>query len=219
MIERFRSIPSKTLLKIVGAIYGFGVLFSLLFGVQEVARLSFIVLFLTIIAVLVYSIKKITKLQVIILVLIGATGLISEIIGVRTGIIFGDYVYVTGLGPKIFSVPILLAGMWVIVSWYGLAVYNAMKKSAGLLAVIIAAWAVLIYDIFLEPFATAANLWIWNQGTVPILNYITWFVLALVFVFVLVRSKIRQENGQTILAIAGIQILYFCVISLIFTVQ
>ena len=219
MIKRLRATPSTAILKIVGAIYALGVVFSLIFGVQEVARLSFVVLFLTIILVLVYTTKHPTKGQIIVMGAIGLAGLVAEIIGVSTGIIFGEYEYVTGLGPKLFNVPLLLAPMWVLVSWYGLAIYEATKKQFGIYAVVVAAWAVVVYDIFLEPFATASNLWIWTQGYVPLINYATWFVLALAFVFLLVKSKVQQVNGSFVTSVAGIQILYFCVISIIFAVQ
>lgn len=219
MIEKLRKTPSTQLLKAVGAIYVMGVIFSLMFGVQEVARLSYAVLFLTILLVMAYTVRRLTKGQVVVMIVIGVSGLFAEIIGVSTGIIFGEYEYITGLGPKFFNVPLLLAAMWVLVSWYGLAVFEATKKQFGKYALLIAAWAVVMYDVFLEPFATASNLWVWADGYVPFINYATWFVLALIFVSLLVKSKVHQVNGSFVAGIALIQILYFCVISIIFAVQ
>ena len=35
------------------------------------------------------------------------------------------------------------------------------------------------YDFILEPFATTTkHYWVWTEGTVPVLNYVAWFVLS-----------------------------------------
>ena len=42
--------------------------------------------------------------------------MISEIVGVKFGIIFGDYKYGYALGYKIFEVPILIGANWAILT-------------------------------------------------------------------------------------------------------
>ena len=42
--------------------------------------------------------------------------MISEILGVKFGIIFGDYEYGNALGYKIFEVPLLIGANWAILT-------------------------------------------------------------------------------------------------------
>ena len=37
-----------------------------------------------------------------------------EVIGVETGLLFGDYEYGSGLGPKVLKVPMLMGVLWWI---------------------------------------------------------------------------------------------------------
>ena len=39
-------------------------------------------------------------------------GFAVEVIGVATGLLFGDYSYGTGLGPKVLDVPLLMGVLW-----------------------------------------------------------------------------------------------------------
>jgi hypothetical protein len=41
----------------------------------------------------------------------------------------------------------------------------------------------VIYDFILEPFATTVKgYWQWSEGSIPLLNYIAWFVLSALLV-------------------------------------
>ena len=44
-------------------------------------------------------------------------GMISEILGVKYGLIFGDYVYLDNLGVKILGVPVLIGVNWIILTF------------------------------------------------------------------------------------------------------
>ena len=41
-------------------------------------------------------------------------GFIFEIIGVKTGLIFGHYKYCNGLGTKVFDVPLIISLNWAL---------------------------------------------------------------------------------------------------------
>ena len=49
--------------------------------------------------------------------LIFIIGMISEILGVNYGLIFGEYVYLDNLGPKILGVPVLIGINWIILTF------------------------------------------------------------------------------------------------------
>ena len=48
--------------------------------------------------------------------------LLLEIIGAKTGLIFGSYSYGDVLGPKFFDLPLIIGLNWVIVIWGGILI-------------------------------------------------------------------------------------------------
>lgn len=107
-----------------------------------------------------------------------ALGFILEIIGVHTGVLFGDYTYGSALGFRLWGVPITIGLTWLLVTlpaWqivqYGkLNIYQKFML-AGLL--------VVMFDLILEQFAVAYGLWAWKGGEIPLYNYVCWFGISL----------------------------------------
>ena len=59
--------------------------------------------------------KKVAQDYFIFFVISFIIGLTTEIIGVNTGLLFGDYQYGSVLGPKLFGVPLLIGLNWFII--------------------------------------------------------------------------------------------------------
>lgn len=120
-------------------------------------------------------------------------GLSVEIIGVKTGLIFGEYSYGHVLGPKVFGTPIIIGLLW----W--LLVYTASSiveywDTPGIVKAFTVAILVTALDIVLEPVAIHLGFWSWNAVQVPLQNYFAWFVIAFVFAGVFSLSKVRIYN-------------------------
>lgn len=124
--------------------------------------------------------------------------MIIEILGVNTGIIFGNYYYGNILGLKFFEVPIIIGINWTIVI-YGLyslvdkfiPLNNLMKSSVvGFMAV--------LFDIILEPAAIKLNYWHWESQSVPIENYISWFFISFSLSFIGGKLLIKVNNTMVI---------------------
>ncbi len=60
--------------------------------------------------------------------------------------------------------------------------------------IIAAAALMVIYDLVLEQVAPLMDMWSWQKSTVPIQNYIAWFVIALVFQTIFKVRKIDTYN-------------------------
>lgn len=108
-------------------------------------------------------------------------GMLIEIIGVNSGIVFGDYSYGPLLGLKIFGVPVLIGITWLLVTlsaWQIVSFSNLNK----FYKIIVASWLVVMFDLVLEQFATAYGLWSWQNAVIPLKNYVTWFVVGAVIV-------------------------------------
>lgn len=102
---------------------------------------------------------------------------ILEIIGVKTGIIFGEYSYGFVLGPKIFGVPFIIGLNWVVVI-LGAIIISKMFFKNFLLSAIIAGLLAVIFDLALEPVAFKFGYWFWQWNIIPLQNYIAWFVIS-----------------------------------------
>lgn len=120
-------------------------------------------------------------------------GFFIEVIGVGTGEIFGKYTYGNALGPKILETPLMIGVNWLMLS-YGFASMLRYLKLNGLLTIILASAGMLVYDLVMEQVAPMLDLWYWNHGTIPLKNYVAWFVIALIFQALLVLFKIKLKN-------------------------
>lgn len=110
-----------------------------------------------------------------------------EYAGVNTGWPFGDYIYTSVLLPQIAGVPIAIAFAWfsVMISAY-LIIIDLFPKTAVLTAALISSVLVFSTDILLEPFASFINgFWLWSEGKIPFINFISWLVLGFLFSLIL----------------------------------
>lgn len=118
---------------------------------------------------------------------------ILEVVGVKTGLIFGDYYYGSTLGIKLFDVPLIIGFNWVLVILGSISISKLITNNLFLSAVI-SAFIALIFDLILEPIAIRLNYWNWSEGIIPIQNYLAWFIIALFSSFVFNYSKLNVSS-------------------------
>jgi putative membrane protein len=142
---------------------------------------------------------------------------VIEAIGVNSGVIFGEYIYLQGLGPKIMGTPLIIGINWLILVYCSRGVVLYIEDRYKLNISISKFWTVIIssslmvcYDIVLEIVAPIMKMWRFNDLTPPIQNYISWFIISIVFhsIFVNITDKkhiIYKESSYLFF----IQILFF----------
>ena len=140
-------------------------------------------------------------------------GLALEIVGVQTGLIFGNYKYGDGLGWKLFGTPLIIGLNWLLLVYASTSVSSRLKITR-ILQVVIAASILLVYDLILEPVAPKLEMWNWKNEFVPLKNFIAWFVLALLFSALLLFSKINIKNRLAPLILLC-QFLFFTLLNFI----
>ena len=153
--------------------------------------MSGLILYLTTIGVILSSRQK-GKL-LLFLSIAFCIGFTSEVIGIQTGILFGDYSYGTNLGFKLLGVPIVIGLLWGVLAVSSasfLAQFPALKKQAPFLAALL----MLGIDYIMEPVAIASDFWSWNGAIVPLWNYICWFVIAWILQIILKRGIFVESN-------------------------
>lgn len=116
-----------------------------------------------------------------------------EVIGVKTGILFGNYYYGNSLGYKLFNTPLIIGVNWLFMVYTSAVVVQKIKLPS-FLKIIFASCVMVLYDGVLEQVAPKLDMWHWNSNEAPIQNYITWFMLALLFHLMLDRLQIIIKN-------------------------
>lgn len=129
-----------------------------------------------------------------------------ELVGVQTGLVFGNYWYGNGLGFKIFSTPLLIGINWLFLAYISISISEKLV-SQPFLKITFAATLMLFYDLLLELVADYLDMWYWSENTVPIQNYIMWFFLAFIIQLIFHFSKIDFKNPLSSL-IYLVQILF-----------
>lgn len=119
--------------------------------------------------------------------------LILEIVGVKTGLIFGSYTYGDVLGLRIFDVPLIIGFNWTIISLSIAFILSELKTNLFVKALFAGCMAVLL-DFFIEPIAIKLGYWNWTGGEIPLQNYIAWFVISFVAVLILLVFNSDTKN-------------------------
>jgi uncharacterized membrane protein len=122
-------------------------------------------------------------------------GFAIEVVGVHTGFPFGRYAYGPSLGPRLLGVPVVIAFAWPMLAWPAALVARRLASSPGV-RVLIGAWALASWDLFLDPQMVAAGHWRWLDNatalpgvpSVPISDYAGWCCVALLMSAVLQRA-------------------------------
>ncbi len=134
-------------------------------------------------------------------------GYAIEAVGINTGWPFGEYSYGPVLWVKILETPLFIGVNWLLLILVTHQIAFRFTKS-HLLASVFGAILMLGYDLILEPFAIATGMWTWANLSVPVENYVAWFIIA--FVMHLIMNIYPLKGSfKLALTIFLVQILFF----------
>lgn len=100
-------------------------------------------------------------------------GFLVEVVGVKTGWIFGNYQYGSALGFTILETPVLIGLNWVLLT-YCVGCFVHPFRVPSWVKVLIGSSLLVFLDYFMEPVAMKNDFWNWQNGTIPNQNYIGW---------------------------------------------
>lgn len=150
--------------------------------------------------------------HIIIFLLIALIGFSVEIAGVLTGVVFGEYSYGRALGFKILGTPPLIGLNWLMLVYAVFLMVNKMKLSV-FLKIITGASIMVVYDIIMEPVAIRLDMWSWGGGSIPIQNYIAWFVISAVMLSIMYSAGLKYKNKVAI-TLFFVQMAFFLILNL-----
>lgn len=134
-------------------------------------------------------------------------GFFAEVVGVHTGLLFGNYSYGAALGIKLWDVPLLIGLNWLMLVYSTGTIVSNLKVNTWLKATVGAGLMVLL-DFFMEPVAMQFDFWTWEGGHIPLSNFIGWFGLSLLLQL---YFQLADVNKQNLLApyVYVLQLLFF----------
>lgn len=130
-----------------------------------------------------------------------------EVAGVHTGMVFGEYSYGDTLGFKLFDVPLVMGLNWLTLIYSIGVVFNRLNANI-IVKSTIGALLLTFLDFFIEPIAIHYDYWSWQTVSVPIQNYIAWFLISFVFLLFFYSLKFKKENKLALLYFM-VQLLFF----------
>jgi len=156
------------------------------------------------------------------------TGMVTEIIGVKTGILFGNYHYGTLMGYRFNGVPFLIGINWAITVFCCCVIVHKIESylmkrlpDAAAIAPAISTLSFIIdvgllatlFDFIIEPVAVKLGYWQWHTATIPQLNYVCWFLISAALAWVFRKLNFNKQN-QFAVHLFAIQLLFFFALSI-----
>lgn len=157
----------------------------------ENAELTWLNILLTSFLLLLFENHQLNHVLTMIFIVIG--GFVIELIGINSSLLFGEYSYGEALGVKFANTPPVIGLNWLCIIIAAVNLSNILPiNNLYLKALISGAFAVGL-DYVIEPVAIKYNMWTWEDNSIPISNYITWFFFAVLFAFLYLRSH-KERN-------------------------
>lgn len=145
---------------------------------------------------------------------IGIATFSIEVVGVKTGKIFGEYSYGNILGIKLLGVPLIIAFNWALVLTGIYSFVYQYRSLSNPLKIILISLLTVTFDILLEPVAVTLDYWNWYSGNVPFQNYTAWFLIAFLFTSIGIVLKI-SINTRFISHYILAQTIFFLILNIL----
>jgi putative membrane protein len=145
-------------------------------------------------------------------VLLYTIGYGVEILGVKTGLLFGSYNYGSTLGIQLLNVPLIIGVNWFVLAIGARGCVNRITEKTNL-QVLCAALLMVGLDFLIEPVAMKYDFWNWFQNEVPLQNYFMWFLVS-ISMQALLNKKSTLIPFSLGLAIIASQFIFFGVLLL-----
>jgi putative membrane protein len=161
-------------------------------------------------ALIIYTQKDKNKFFYLFMLAAIVVGVIVEIIGVNTAILFGEYSYGKVLGVQLNNVPLIIGVNWFIVMYCcGISTHTLLNKTIeklntetaqppkylkGLSLIIDGATFAVFLDWIMEPVAVKLGYWQWKTAAIPFYNYLCWFVISIGLLTVFHFCTFSKQN-------------------------
>ena len=143
-----------------------------------------------------------------------SVGMVSEILGVQYGLIFGNYTYGSALGFQFMGVPFMIGINWCILVFITGSIAQFFTKKIEF-QLLISVVLMLFLDLVMEPVAPQLDFWTFETGLAGVQNYIGWTLVALPLQLIYHKSNVKVV-GPFPFHLYLLQILFFTILLLKF---
>jgi len=141
-------------------------------------------------------------------------GFMAELLGVQTGLLFGDYAYGGVLGPKVWGTPLMIGINWMMLGYAaGILSNTLLGPLHWVLRGTLAALLMVGLDVLIEPVAIAYDFWSWGGGSIPLSNYVGWFLVAFPLECFFAYYH-RATRNKVAISLFVLQVLFFGILAL-----
>ncbi len=187
------SLKIKILIAVLVILYTVGV-----FGIMTpqyrtmFLALSDVNLFISFLILIIARKRKISKWYLFIAFTF-IVGMAVEWIGVHTGYLFGNYEYGHNLGRKLDGIPYVIGFNWALIVICSATLAKHFFRYSYLTP-LFASLIMVGFDILMEPVAISSDFWTWNDGYIPIFNYVCWFLVGIFLQLIYHYFKLNESN-------------------------
>ncbi|MDZ5473825.1 carotenoid biosynthesis protein [Bacillus sp. 31A1R] len=145
----------------------------------------------------------------------------AEHLGVKYGLIFGEYYYEKDFGIQVFGVPLTIGFAWymVIMTTHAISkkILNPLYNFYFIKYIGLTSLLAVIMDLIIDPVAfKAKEYWIWNGDSfyydIPLNNFFGWFLVSMIIQIVLFPIWKKKSMNLEPRWEKRIRILYFLII-------
>ncbi|MBN8697130.1 MAG: carotenoid biosynthesis protein [Bacteroidetes bacterium] len=140
------------------------------------------------------------------------SGFFLEVAGIHTGLIFGNYQYGNTLGIQFLNVPLVMGFNWLMLIYSAGVIFEPLKTNKYIKS-LLGAGLLVGLDLLLEPVAMKYDFWIWSNETIPLQNYVAWFVAAF-FMLLLFYNLNFSKNNRLALLLYIVQFVFFSILNI-----
>lgn len=140
-----------------------------------------------------------TKFVLTFLFAVLSLSFLAEVIGVHTGLPFGNYSYAPTLGWQLWQVPLLIPLAWFMMMYPCWLIAIRLTVSR-IWQIAIASWLMATWDLFLDPQMVTEGFWTWHgyasreSNDIPLSNFFGWLMTAVIVFAVL--SAVLPKNSS-----------------------
>lgn len=179
---------------------------GLIFAPFQFLKLSVFNLLLS--AVMLFWKADLKPMHYLVILTIALLTFFIEVIGVYTGLPFGEYYYGTNLGPKLLDVPLIIGLNWIMLLF---ATHVILRKQSFYVSVIGASILMVILDVVIEQSVNKMGFWFWKDNQIPLANYVSWFCISLLLsLYIRKKMPLKENKAALTLYLTQISFFLFC---------
>ena len=161
------------------------------------------------VVLIIWNLENISKKVLIAFSIPFFIGFFTEYLGVNYGLLFGTYSYGNNLGIKIWGVPLMICVNWALLTFITADLSRVIHKNI-IIRSLLGGLLMMILDMIIEVSAPRFDFWQFENNTVPLKNYIAWFIIGSIAHFLYNQISLKTHVKLSIHILVAITFFFVC---------